>query len=171
MRHIVNDVYSVLRHANHSHRLNVKGSETFLEGERLGNKFVDPHWDVASFDLPRGLYLPNFPAKPRTTWEMGEEVFVIGNPYLSGANIRRGHVSDFDGISDKQGTEDDLYLRGGFGVDMGVTGGDSGTPLVSRDFRLLGLVSSGSGFTGYIQDMGRYLGREGFGEGEDIGLT
>ena len=146
MAHIIN---------NGSYRwqsLEFLSQNTFLNGKKLEKVVVDDESDVAVFELPNDLKLPNFPAKPSLNINLGDEVFIIGNPGLNGIIIRRGSVSDLDGVNNENSF---------FGIDIPVVPGDSGGPVVSMDFELLGLgygnVSMGFGYVKRIGEFLKYL--------------
>lgn len=109
-----------------------------LYKRNLEEKVIDKPNDIAIFKLPpefkRADY-PEFPCDLIDKYHLGDDVFIIGAPRLAGFNIRRGHISDLDKINDVPQT------RNCFGVDLSVNPGDSGSPVVGKDFKLLGLAS------------------------------
>ena len=93
---------------------------------------------------------PDFPCKTGTP-HLGLEAYIIGNPALKGSNIRRVRVSTLEGMED-----DETYTEGCFGIDSLTIGGDSGSPVVSLEKELLGLVRSNANGLGYINPIDRY---------------
>jgi hypothetical protein len=136
---ILNGKYLTMAHIITSHAtspcilkksLTAKNRKTILYGKELEQHTLDTENDVAIFNLPPNLQLPDFPAKPSKEINRGEDIYIIGNPFLTGSNIRAGHISDLG------------KSKNYFGIDIGVIFGDSGCPVVNSDFKLLGLTES-----------------------------
>lgn len=87
---------------------------------------------------------PNFPCEPSEKRELGDEVYMIGNPTLQGLNVRKGKISDLDGLPVVP------LSKKCFGIDLHAIPGDSGTPVVSKDFKLLGLTSLNANGLAYV---------------------
>jgi len=155
----------IFKHRYSSIKIPIEFSDqkTSLNGKKLEKIVDDSESEVVVFKLPNGLKLPNFPAEPSNEVELGQEVYIIGNPDLRGFNIRRASVSDLDGLDKLEGEEDSfMNRRSVFGVDTNFIFGDSGCPVVSSDFKLLGLAafdisSLGLPGVGYVQRIGEFL--------------
>jgi len=82
-------------------------------------------------------------------------VYLIGNPKLNGINIREAKVSDMDGIIiEKLG----VSCGDNFGVDSVVIPGDSGTPVVDADFKLVGFSQAVLyGSLGYVKKIKPFI--------------
>jgi len=159
MAHIINSFYDMEgENLNELLPPEMLFQETFLYERKLKKVVVDDKKDVAIFKLPNDLKLPNFPAKPSSNINLGDPVFVIGNPGLRGTNTRRGYVSDLDGLEKLENEKDSTeYNKSVFGIDIYVSPGDSGCPVVSSDFKLLGLVAFDFYGLGYVQRIGEFL--------------
>jgi hypothetical protein len=108
--------------------------------------------DVARFKvLDTDCRFTEFPNKI-SEHKLGEEVYIIGNPYLRGANVRKANVSELDGFEDYKLSEDC------FGVSTTLHPGDSGTPVVNGNGELLGLCCLFAGSDlGYIKPIKLWL--------------
>ncbi len=119
--------------------------------ERLVN---DSKKDVAIFGISKKARIKRFPCEPRRE-KLGEIIYMIGNPRLTGPNVRRGRVSDVDEIYSGNLTDETH-----FGIDIPVIVGDSGTPVVSSDFKLLGLSAisfmNALGYVKRIEEFTKY---------------
>jgi len=126
--------------------------EASIYGKKTNKISLDWDLDMAIIDIPKGLDLPDFPCEPRRA-KLGEEIYFIGNPNAEGWNIRPGYVSDPDEAKDARFTE------GCFGIDMPIIPGDSGCPVVSKDYKLLGIARSFNyqGFLGYVTYIDEYI--------------
>lgn len=111
--------------------VNTIESETKLNNITLDKLVCDTNKDIAVLKLPKFYTPPEFPGKFDDP-VAGEEVYVIGNPALTGVNIRRGYVSDMDGLNGQP------YH---FGYSVPLIGGDSGTPILNCNFDIIGLNS------------------------------
>ena len=113
-----------------------------LYKQKLESLILKPENDVAIYRLPRELrHLPDFPCKVSTNISLGEEVYVLGNPLNRGNNIRKGEITTLEGC---RGTETELNLgkrETFFGFNAPIAQGDSGCPIVNKNFELVGLVS------------------------------
>ncbi|MFH1151627.1 MAG: serine protease [Nanoarchaeota archaeon] len=131
--------------------LNVKRRKTSLYGKELIPIHVSDEEDVAVFELPYNLKLPDFPAKPSNSIRNGEEVYVIGNPYLEGHNIRKAYVSRLNVLGE------DKLPNGCFSIGKPVISGDSGSPIVSSSFKLLGLADTElDNSLGYVRKIDKF---------------
>ena len=114
----------------------ILSQEVFLKEKKLEAVVIDFDRDVAVFNLPENLILPDFPAKPNPNLKLGQEVYLIGNPGDIGVNIRHGRISDLDGYKGGRLNRDSI-----FGLDISIFAGDSGSPIVNSNFELVGLCS------------------------------
>lgn len=97
----------------------------------------------------------DFPCPPSREVDYGDEIYLIGNPKMSGLNIRRGFISDLDGFGNVLGEFDCV-----FGIDFPLHKGDSGCPVVNKDFELVGLAKYVyADKFGYISRIGPYLNK------------
>ncbi|MFQ5913928.1 MAG: trypsin-like peptidase domain-containing protein [Nitrospinota bacterium] len=124
--------------------------ETYLEyrgkSYRLERLVTDRDVDVALFRLPQHLGLRSFPYRIGNSddLEVGNFVYLIGNPMNYGINVREGIVSSLKApkvINRVNSIADNAFM-----VSNGLNPGDSGTPVIAiRDgkYELVGL-SQGS---------------------------
>ena len=133
----------------------VLSQEAYLGKNKLEQKVIDTKRDVAVFKLPENMkgYI-DFQAEPSTKINLGDEVYLIGNPKLSGVNIRKANISDLNGYIIPNNT---IQVEEYFGVDQRLIAGDSGTPVVSKDFKLLGLSEINFYGLGYVKKIGEFL--------------
>ena len=131
--------------------LDVKEEEHTIYGKKLEKVVCDYEKDIAIFNLSSDLNLPNFPAEPSDELFLGDEVYIVGNPSLEGPNIRKANISRVNALG-VNGEKNAGY----FGVDKIIIPGDSGTPVVSKDFKLLGLSSFVKWDLGYIKKIGEF---------------
>jgi len=116
------------------------------ESYPLERLVVDKKIDVALFRLPEGLHLISFPYQIGNSddLEVGNFVYLIGNPMNFGINVREGIVSSLKAPNVVR--EVDSIAENAFMVSNGLNPGDSGTPVIAiRDgqYELVGL-SQGS---------------------------
>jgi len=113
--------------------------------------FRDPELDIALFQIPASnLKLVSLPCPVGNSDELyvGNFLYVVGNPFNSGINLREGIVSSLyglEGVKELPGNRGDLFV-----ISNGVLPGDSGVPvLVLRDGvpELVGLVQGTLGIT------------------------
>lgn len=149
---VVNGKYITMAHIVDPVELDSLKKETFIRGTKLEKIVVNQEKDVAVFNVPKSLNLKNHPCKIKTNIKLGENVYLIGNPFLDGINVRSGRIIDLDELNKEL-----TYTKGCFGVDIVTMGGDSGTPLINTDFELLGLVQATIGGLGYINKIEHYL--------------
>lgn len=164
---IVGKQYITMAHITHNVKRYAQTPFGILEGEdgtveskvvkvngvSLEELVCDTEEDVAVYDA-RDLGLPDFPALPGPMPKLGTEVYIIGNPRLSGTNIRNGIVSDSDGLEG----EGSQHTNGCFGISVSLIGGDSGSPVVTKDCELVGLARAGmTGCGGYVNPIAKYL--------------
>ncbi|MHA1302335.1 MAG: S1 family peptidase [Candidatus Heimdallarchaeaceae archaeon] len=117
---------------------------------QLKELYTNKQKDIAIFETD----LPDFPAKPSTKYKLGDEAYILGNPRNTGLNIRKGYISDLD----RFGTYSlDNITSGCFGMSVPVTYGDSGSPVVNKDYKLIGLCRSRIGALAYITKIENFL--------------
>ncbi|NIO05479.1 MAG: trypsin-like serine protease [Proteobacteria bacterium] len=122
--------------------------KTFLvyQNRKLFLKTVlrDPELDIALFEIPpNDLNLTSipFPVGDSSELSLGTFVYIVGNPFNSGINVREGIVSSLlgmEGLEQMPTKRDDIFM-----ISNGVVPGDSGAPaLALRDGvpELVGIV-------------------------------
>lgn len=149
---VINNKYITMAHIINTDKFDTSKKETFIKGQKLEKIIVDWENDVAVFNVPKSLNLKNYPCEIKTNIDLGEKVYLIGNPFLDGINIRNGRIIDLDELNREL-----ECTKGCFGVDIVTISGDSGMPLVNSDFKLLGLVQSTINGLGYINKIEHYL--------------
>ncbi len=119
---------------------------TFLEHDskryELERLVVDNDMDVALFRLPEGLSLKSFPYRMGNSddLQVGNFVYLVGNPMNIGINVREGIVSSLKApaiVSRLNAVAENAFM-----VSNGLNPGDSGTPVIAiRDgvYELVGL--------------------------------
>ncbi len=135
----------------------VQNKEVSINGNALEEVVFDKAGDIAVYTnrspLPRRplpedrsffMEEENFPCEPSSKRELGDDIYLIGNPILQGLNIRKGKISDLDGFGKLE------ISQKCFGIDINTIAGDSGSPVVSKDFKLLGIVSLNVVGLGYV---------------------
>lgn len=98
--------------------------------------------DIALFELPAGVVPPSYPYEVGNSddLQLGNYVYVVGNPMNLGVNVREGIVSAL--VAPEQISHIDAKGENAFMVSNGLVPGDSGTPVIAiRDgkFELVGL--------------------------------
>jgi hypothetical protein len=149
---VINNKYITMAHIINTDKFDTSKKETFIKGQKLEKIIVDWENDVAVFNVPKSLNLKNYPCEIKTNTDLGEKVYLIGNPFLDGINVRSGRIIDLDELNKEL-----ECTKGCFGVDIVTISGDSGMPLVNSDFKLLGLVQSTINGLGYINKIEHYL--------------
>lgn len=136
----------------------VVNQTTTLYDVPLENVYLNNEDDVAVFNLsPEQYNLNGFTIDDCCFEEpqLGETIYIIGNPALQGMNIRRGYVSDLDGL--KLHNNNPAF----FGIDKPLVPGDSGGIIVNKKGRLKGINSQVlSGALGYavkLKEFERWL--------------
>lgn len=134
-----------------------------VHGQKVERLFFDPKKDMAIYNLPWTLKenLRNFPCKVSNKFSLGEEIYVVGNPDLKGFNIRKGTISDLDGFLNIETMLNVRDKNDFFGIDIPLIPGDSGCPIVNKNFELLGLgfcfFPIEGGHLGYVKKIGAYV--------------
>ena len=132
-----------------------------INGHKLESLVSDIENDIAIFSIVPGLpgepKLKNFDAEPSTNRQLGDEIYVIGNPALTGMNVRKGTISDLNTYKPYK-SEEESICKNCFGIDKGLIGGDSGTPVVNKDGKLIGINAVGfANALGYVKKIEEYL--------------
>ncbi len=117
--------------------LNLNGSRISLEQVVKGKED-----DIAIFKVPDGLQLNSFPYEIGNSDELqvGDFIYVVGNPMNYGINVREGIVSSM--IAPEAIAAILPRFENAFMISNGVNPGDSGTPVIAiRDgkYELVGL--------------------------------
>jgi len=134
----------------------VLSQETWLHGRKLELLFKDEATDAAIFRLPKGFELPEFPTGPQYERELGEEIYIIGNPATTGVNIRRTTISRNKPPLERIGLEPLKNRPGSFGIGANLIPGDSGTPVINSKGELIGLSSYLLAGMGYAKEIKLY---------------
>ncbi len=140
----------------------LKCRKTLVKGIELEEVMISEEEEVSIHRFPKGaiekLSLRRFPAKPATNYNLGDRVYLIGNPHLRGSETREGIISGING--NKIGLQNmEFEPKHFFETNISATGGDSGVPVVREDFMLLGFVSSylKDVAVSYIKDLREYF--------------
>ncbi|MFQ5842442.1 MAG: trypsin-like peptidase domain-containing protein [Thermodesulfobacteriota bacterium] len=117
--------------------LTLNGSRVRLEGVVKGKED-----DIAIFKVPDGLQLNSFPYEIGNSDELqvGDFIYVVGNPMNYGINVREGIVSAM--VAPEAIAAILPRFENAFMISNGVNPGDSGTPVIAiRDgkYELVGL--------------------------------
>jgi S1-C subfamily serine protease len=115
---------------------------TFADGTQSSASvvFSMPEKDIAvlqALDPPLELY-PATLGNPGAL-DVGDEAFVIGNPFGLYGSMSSGVVSGFNRTFDVP--ESDRQLQGLIQIDAAVNPGNSGGPLLNRDGHVVGIVT------------------------------
>ncbi|HEY5730250.1 MAG TPA: trypsin-like peptidase domain-containing protein [Anaerolineales bacterium] len=108
-------------------------SEAFILAET-------PEMDIAilrAFNSPQ-LFIPATLGNPGSM-RVGDDVFVVGNPYGLYSSMSAGVISGFGRSFHPTGT--DLTLEGLIQFDAAANPGNSGGPLLDRNGRVIGIVT------------------------------
>lgn len=149
--HIAEDKYNYVRTRFGIGKItnDVEYTKNFVDGVELENLLINHPSDSAVLHIPEMTdNMKQFPYKPiDRDLKLGEVVYIIGNPQLKGNNTRKVRVSDLDGVP----LQNSYFNKDAFfGVDSALIGGDSGSPVVNDEGRLVGLCSFYFTAFGYI---------------------
>ena len=116
---------------------------TFADGTTSTGQIASqqPENDIAVIhaDTPPEQLVPAVLGDPRSV-RIGDEAFVIGNPFGLSGSISSGVISGLDrSFKEREGG---LTLNGLIQVDAAVNPGNSGGPLVDRGGRVIGIVAA-----------------------------
>ena len=115
---------------------------TFADGTK-SEAFIlaqTPEQDLAvlrAFNSPQ-LFVPATLGNP-DTMRVGDDVFVVGNPYGLYSSMSAGVISGFGRSFQPTGT--DITLEGLIQFDAAANPGNSGGPLLDRNGRVIGIVT------------------------------
>lgn len=114
---------------------------TFADGTQSGGEVTvkQPQNDIAVVqpDQLPGLLVPAVLGNPRAM-RVGDEAYVVGNPYGLYSSMSAGVISGFDRSFQPVGTN--IELQGLIQIDAAVNPGNSGGPLLNRDGEVIGIV-------------------------------
>lgn len=114
---------------------------TFADGSQSGAQVAatQPENDIAvlSADQPPAQLVPAVLGNPNAM-QVGDEAFVMGNPFGLYSSMSAGVVSGFD--RSFQPPESDQRLEGLIQIDAAVNPGNSGGPLLNRFGQVVGIV-------------------------------
>lgn len=135
-------------------------STSFLDPEKtipLKPLCLDESSDIAIFKINQ-----NIPEERKWkygysfNYNIGDKVYIIGNPQLSGTNIRETTISDLSG-SDIVKIINNSTLFHTFGVGAIVIPGDSGSPVVNEKYQILGLSMLYFSGLGYVKEIKPFI--------------
>lgn len=114
---------------------------TFADGTQSKGEIIaaDPENDIAvvrSIQLPEQL-IPATLGNPHAM-RVGDEAYVVGNPFGLYSSMSAGVISGFDRTFQPPGSS--ISLEGLIQLDAAVNPGNSGGPLVNRDGQVVGIV-------------------------------
>lgn len=114
---------------------------TFADGSQSSAQVTatQPENDIAvlSADQPPAQLIPAILGNPNAM-QVGDEAFVIGNPFGLYSSMSAGVISGFD--RSFQPPESDQRLQGLIQIDAAVNPGNSGGPLLNRFGQVVGIV-------------------------------
>jgi S1-C subfamily serine protease len=115
---------------------------TFADGTESEAMIVDeqPEIDIAviqALDTPLSL-VPATLGNPNAM-NIGDEAFVVGNPFGLYGSMSSGVISGFDRTF--RVTESNIEIEGMIQVDAAINPGNSGGPLLNRDGHVVGIVT------------------------------
>jgi S1-C subfamily serine protease len=124
----------------------VKGASTikvtFADGTESEATIVNeqPENDIAviqAYDTPL-FVTPAILGNPNSM-RVGDEAFVVGNPFGLYSSMSAGVISGFDRVF--QLPDSDIAIHGMIQVDAAINPGNSGGPLLNRDGYVIGIVT------------------------------
>jgi len=115
---------------------------TFADGTQSEAQIVNamPERDIAviqAIDTPLSV-VPAVLGNPNSM-RVGDEAYVVGNPYGLYSSMSSGVISGFDRVFRVSGT--DLEIPGMIQIDAAVNPGNSGGPLLNRSGHVIGIVT------------------------------
>jgi S1-C subfamily serine protease len=115
---------------------------TFADGTESEAQIVNtiPEQDIAvlqAIDTPLSV-VPAVLGNPNSM-QVGDEAFVVGNPYGLYSSMSSGIISGFDRVFHVSGT--DLEIPGMIQIDAAVNPGNSGGPLLDRSGHVIGIIT------------------------------
>jgi S1-C subfamily serine protease len=113
----------------------------FADGSKSTGQIAakQPENDIAVIkpDKPPALLVPAVLGNPRAM-HIGDEAYVVGNPFGLYSSMSAGVISGFDRSFQPIGT--DLKLQGLIQIDAAVNPGNSGGPLLNRAGQVIGII-------------------------------
>ena len=115
---------------------------TFADGTESEAVIVleQPENDIAviqALDTPLSV-VPAVLGNPNSM-RVGDEAFVVGNPFGLYSSMSSGVISGFDRVFRSKGS--DFEIQGMIQVDAAINPGNSGGPLLNRDGHVIGIVT------------------------------
>lgn len=115
---------------------------TFADGTESEAQIVNtmPERDIAvlqALDTPLSV-VPAVLGNPNSM-QVGDEAYVVGNPYGLYSSMSSGVISGFDRVFRVSGT--DLEIPGMIQIDAAVNPGNSGGPLLNRSGHVIGIIT------------------------------
>ena len=92
---------------------------------------------MQAYDTPLSL-VPAVLGNPNSM-RVGDEAFVVGNPFGLYGSMSAGVISGFDRVF--QLPDSDIKIHGMIQVDAAINPGNSGGPLLNRDGYVVGIVT------------------------------
>lgn len=115
---------------------------TFADGSQSSATIVNkiPEKDIAVVqpDTPPQLLVPAVLGNP-SAMRVGDEAFVVGNPFGLYSSMSSGVISGFD--RQFKLPEKDIQIDGMIQIDAAVNPGNSGGPLLNRNGDVIGIVT------------------------------
>jgi S1-C subfamily serine protease len=114
---------------------------TFADGTQSSAEVADkqPDHDIAVLraDNPPAQLIPAVLGNPNAM-QVGDEAYVVGNPFGLYSSMSAGVISGFD--RSFESPENNVKLKGLIQIDAAVNPGNSGGPLLNRDGQVIGIV-------------------------------
>lgn len=115
---------------------------TFFDGSESGALVVAemPEKDIAVLQAtnPPALLIPAVLGNPNAV-RVGDEAYVVGNPFGLYSSMSAGIISGFDRVFKLP--ESDIKIEGMIQIDAAVNPGNSGGPLLNRSGHVIGIVT------------------------------
>jgi S1-C subfamily serine protease len=138
--------------------IDIKSKKASINELEMEEVIRNPKKDIAIYRLNKNKMaehgLEPFPCKPSSRRNLGDKVYIIGNPQLKGFNIRETTISDLDGLDLMFG---DIEMKHEFGIGKRIIPGDSGSPLINEDYKLIGLSNVYFEQVGYAVKIEEFL--------------